>query len=207
MTDGAWADFRQTAFGDPYLVWHDGPDFSALRDQWRAEPDRVERMLLQGMRENDDLASQAIGELHDLAGAAAPRLEAALREQLGRASGTRRVRIAESLRAYTGSDEWDRHVGQSLDEPNFWSERVVAAMALRRATPTRDLIEVLARGVLDEEYLVRYHSANSLSSWGGGAAIEDRDDLFRDLVTGSSPDRWANVASVLAEQARSRLPI
>ena len=207
MTEESWADFRLTAFGEPYMVWHDGPDFSALRDHWRSEPERVERMLFEGLATSDDLAAQAIGELHDLAGDAAPRFEAALRERLPGSFGSRRVRIAESLRAFTGSDEWDRHVGQSLDEPNFWSERITAAMALRRARPTPELIDVLARGTQDEEYLVRYHSANSLAAWGKGTAIEDRDDLFGDLVSDAGPDRWAKVTAVLADEARATLRI
>jgi len=205
MTEPSWEDFRLNAFGEPYMVWHDGPDFSAIRDQWCAEPGLVERMLLEGLATSDDLAAQAIGELHDIAGDAAPRFEAALRERLPLSSGSRRVRIAESLRAFTGSDEWDTHVGESLDEPNFWSERINAAMALRRAKPTLELIDVLVRGAQDEEYLVRYHSANSLAAWGKGTAIEDRDDLFGDLVSEADPDRWAKVAKVLAEEARATL--
>lgn len=205
MSEQSWEDFRLTAFGEPYMVWHDGPEFSAIRGQWRTEPELVERKLLEGLATQDDLAAQAIGELHDIAGDAAPRFEAALRERLPLSNGSRRVRIAESLRAYTASNEWDRHVGESLDEPNFWSERINAAMALRRARPTPELIDVLARGAQDEEYLVRYHSANSLASWGKGTAIEDRDDLFTDLVSDAIPERWAKVAAVLADEARATL--
>ena len=206
MAEHSWEDFRLIAFGDPYMVWHDGPDFSAIREQWRTEPELVERMLLAGRATSDDLAAEAIGELHDIAGDAAPRFEAALRERLPLSFGSRRVRIAESLRAFTGSDEWDRYVGQSLDEPNLWSERINAAMALRRAKPTLELIDVLVRGAQDDEYLVRYHSANSLASWGKGTPIENRDDLFGDLVSDAEPDRWAKVAEVLADEARATLP-
>ena len=78
-------------------------------------------------------------------------------------------------------------------------------MALRRARPTPELIDVLARGTQDEEYLVRYHSANSLAAWGKGTAIEDRDDLFGDLVADGEPKRWATVAQVLSAEARATL--
>ena len=30
-----WADVRSELFGEPYMVWHDGPEFSGLRDAWR----------------------------------------------------------------------------------------------------------------------------------------------------------------------------
>jgi hypothetical protein len=188
------------------MVWHDGPDFSALRDQWRTDPELVERMLLEGLTTLDDLAGQAIGELHDIAGDAGPRFEAALRARLPLSTGTRRVRIAESLRAYTGSDEWDVHVGQSLIEPNFWSERIVAAMALARAKPTLELIAVLEQGAQDPEYLVRYHCANSLIAFAGtGGAISERDDLFGDLTADGAPERWEQAANLLAEEARAAL--
>jgi hypothetical protein len=206
MTETSWEAFRLVAFGEPYMVWHDGPDFAALRDQWRTEPELVERMLLEGLATSDDLAPQAIGELHDIAGDAAARFEAALRERLPGSSGSQRVRIAESLRAYTATDEWDQHVADSLAEPSFWSERIQAAMALRRAKPTPELIAVLEQGVQDEEYLVRYHSANSLLSFSGADdEIEDHDELFGDLVSDAEPERWANVAHRLAEQARAAL--
>ena len=205
MTEETWADYRQTAFGDPYLVWHDGPDFSQIRQHWTTEPERVERMLLKGLDENDELAPQAIGELCDLVGDAAPRFEAALRAAIEGSYGGRRVRIAESLRAFTGSTEWDRYVGDALDQPNMWSEHITAAMALRRATPSVGLIEVLERGVQNEEYLVRYHAANTLSSWAGGAAIEDRDELFGDLVAEEAPKRWKKAAEELGEAARRAL--
>ena len=210
MPDETWADFRQSAFGDPYMVWHDGPDFEALRDAWVADPARVERMLLAGLAENDELAPQAIGELHDLVADAAPRLVDALRQALPGSTGGRRVRIAEALREFTGSDEWDRFVGEALDQPNFWSEHITAAMALSRAKPTRRLIEVLERGVQNEESLVRHHSANTLLSWAAApgvdaAGIDTRDDLFRDLIADDAPERWAKVASVLGDEARAAL--
>jgi hypothetical protein len=206
MAPSAWEDFRLVAFGEPYMVWHDGPDFSALRDQWRTDPGLVERMLLEGLATSDDLAGQAIGELRDIAGDAAPRFEAALRGRLPVSNGSRRVRIAESLRAYTGSDEWDGHIAQSLVEPNFWSERIVAAMALARAKPTPELIAALEQGAQDDEYLVRYHSANSLLAFAGASGgIADRRDLFGELAADGSPGRWAEAASRLAEEARAAL--
>ncbi len=205
MTEETWADFRQTSFGDPYMVWHDGPDFSAIREHWKSEPERVERMLLAGLAENDELAPQAIGELRDLAGDAEPRFETALRAAIEGSYGGRRVRIAEALRAFTGTAEWDRYVGDALDQPNMWGEHITAAMALRRATPTADLIAVLERGVQNPEYLVRYHSANTLSAWAGGAAIEDRDELFGDLVAEEAPQRWRRAADELGAAARDIL--
>jgi hypothetical protein len=210
MTEQTWSDFREASFGDPYMVWHDGPDFQALRDSWRDDPARIEPMLLLGLGHDDELAPQAIGEIADLAGDSAPRLITALREALPGSGGARRVRIAEALRAFTGSDEWDRFVGDALDQPNFWSEHITAAMALRRAKPTPELIAVLERGVQNEESLVRHHSANTLLAWatppeGDAPEIHQRDELFGDLIAEGAPKRWARVAAVLGDEARSAL--
>lgn len=206
MSDEAWDDFREVAFGEPYLVWHDGPSFQDLRDLWVKEPERVERMLLAGLAEGDALAAQSMGELQDVAGGAAQRFEAALRAALAGSHGTHRVRIAESLRAFTGSAEWDRYVAASLAEPNFWTERINAAIALRHTTPTPEIIAVLQAGARDEDYLVRYHSANSLLAFAGsGLEVDRRDDLFDDLVADEA-ERWARVAAVLADEARAALP-
>ncbi len=58
MTDQSWADFREETFGDAYMVWHDGPDFTELVERWEADPELVERMLLAGIADDDPLASQ-----------------------------------------------------------------------------------------------------------------------------------------------------
>jgi hypothetical protein len=55
-----WSDFRRQTFGDPYLVWHDGADFTVLRQRWDTDPQHVESMLRTGLTEADPLAAQAI---------------------------------------------------------------------------------------------------------------------------------------------------
>ena len=58
-----WADVRNELFGEPYMVWHDGPDFSGLREAWKAEPEALLELLFVGMGEGDGLAAQALSEL------------------------------------------------------------------------------------------------------------------------------------------------
>jgi hypothetical protein len=57
--DDEWARWRRDIFGDPYLVWHDGPDFTALLNAGRSDPETVTRMLAAGVHDGDPLAAQS----------------------------------------------------------------------------------------------------------------------------------------------------
>ena len=59
----AWSEARERMFGEPYMVWHDGPDFSGLREEWKRDPEALLELLFEGMAENDALASQSFAEL------------------------------------------------------------------------------------------------------------------------------------------------
>ena len=152
-----WTDYRLAIFGDPYLVWHDGADFTALNAT--AGPDRelAERMLLVGLRAGDDLAAQGIRELRLLS--AVPALEQAAAHT---GEPQLRVRAAEALLALTGQQHWAATIAAVLDSPEFWGVRIRAAIALREFLPTPELTACLVRAVQDDEYLVRYHAATTL---------------------------------------------
>ena len=65
--------------------------------------------------------------------------------------------------------------------------------------PTADLVAAVAEGVRDPEYLVRYHSANTLLRWAGRTEeISDDDELFGLLVDDAGAQGWAEVAERLA---------
>ncbi|MEZ0092195.1 HEAT repeat domain-containing protein [Streptacidiphilus sp. EB129] len=159
--DPDWTAYRLAIFGDPYLVWHEGPDFTALRATTGPDRALAARMLLTGLREGDDLAAQGIRELRLLS--AVPALEQAAR------TGDPRVRIrsAQALLALTGRQEWSATVATVLDAREFWGVRMDAAIALREFLPTPQLTACLARAVQDDEYLVRYHAASTLLAQAG----------------------------------------
>jgi HEAT repeat protein len=196
-----WADFRQVAFGDPYMVWHDGPDFADFGDRVRADRAGTTTLVLAGLAEGDALAAQAIGEagMTELV----PQLTAALEHS----NGTYRVRIAESLLKLTGEQSWASAIADVLlSKINFWSDRLDAAMALGRVIPRPALIEALAQGMQDAEYLVRYHSSNSLLVYGGRSAdVYSDSDLFDLITDGSTPAQHAKAAAQLAAAATAEL--
>jgi hypothetical protein len=182
-------------------VWHDGPDFAAFREHVNADPIGVRKLLLEGLAEGDALAAQAIGEVGmvDLA--------VQLVDVIDHSAGTFRVRLAESLTALSGLQEWSGRIADVLLHGATWGDRLDAAMALARYLPTPALIDALAHGVQDPEYLVRYHSSNSLLVYAGRAADVAADAALFDLITDdANPSHWAKAAAQLTAAATESLP-
>lgn len=89
---------------------------------------------------------------------------------------------------------------------DHWGVRIDAAILLYKFPPSVDLIAALVRGAQDEEYLVRYHSANTLLGWAGRPReISDDAEYFPLLAAEDSPQKWSIVAAGLAGSASARL--
>jgi hypothetical protein len=192
------------------MVWHDGPDFAEFRDHVRADPPRVERLLLAGLGEGDGLAAQSIGDSATSEGpfdeAARTRFVTALEAALPASIGSFRVNVAQALIALTGSQEWSAAIVDVLDAGGFWSNRLDAAMAIGHLASTAALIEALTRGINDPEYLVRYHSTNSMLRFAGRTDdVSEDSDLFNLIVEDSAPAGWKKVAADLSKAASARL--
>ncbi|MEO8261021.1 MAG: hypothetical protein ABI566_00515 [Pseudolysinimonas sp.] len=199
-----WADVRNDLYGSPYMVWHDGPAFSGLRDAWRTEPEALLEQLIVGMGEGDALAAESFAELEPApTGDTLTRVVDMLEQHLPTSPPGAQVQIALTLLRLTADQSWARHIGDVLDAPLHWSTRIDAAIALRRVDPSPDLTAVLVRGVQADDYLVRYHSAGTLRRWAGLGDIEEDDALFTELVKDADPAAWATVATALQGLHRS----
>ncbi len=196
-----WTSWRNGVFGDPYMVWHDGPDFTRLVGLARSTPAEVARMLTAGVEAGDPLAAQSIAALAD-ADLVPDGAEALLRAVAPTATELMLVRVAQALHVLTGEESWATPIATVLTSEAFWGVRIDAAMALAAFTPTPALLDALARGVRDDEYLVRYHSANTLLRYAGDSKeISDHPDLF-DKVTS---DADAAGRAELADQLTSAI--
>lgn len=184
--DDAWTRWRNEVFGDPYLVWHEGPEFTELIRRAGAAPDEVARMLAAGVGAGDPVAAVSIAALAD-EGLAPAGAEALLLAAVPDATGTFLVRVAQALHALTGDESWAAPVASVLASDAFWGVRIDAAIALAGFAPTAELIEALGRGVLDAEYLVRYHCANTLRRYAGRRRDISELRLF-DKITGPHDD-------------------
>jgi len=193
-----WATFRQEAFGEPYLVWHDGPDFTEFQSRFAADPELATRMLAAGLAEGDQLAAQTPREL-TLTDEQRATFVRMLTEALPDANGGVQLEAAASLFALTGEPAWAAPVAAVLASALFWSVRIDAAMRLRPFPPTASLVAVLADAVRDPEYLVRYHSANTLLAWAGRPAdVSEDETLFGLLTPDDEPESWERAAEQLA---------
>jgi hypothetical protein len=194
------------------MVWHEGPEFTRLVRLARSAPAEVAEMLAAGLAESDPVAAQSLAFLAE-EGLAPPNTESLLRGAIPTATETFLVRVAQALHRLTGAESWAAPIASVLGSDAFWGVRMDAAMALAGFMATPALVEALGEGVRDEEYLVRYHSANTLSRYAGRAKdIADQGELF-DLIKGpqegdpTEADRvqWATAATRLTEDARRRL--
>lgn len=199
-----WQEFRQEAFGEPYLVWHDGPDFMAFREHWLADPAGVEALLDQGLAEQDPLAAESIGELEP---SVPPALVARLTAAVATASGDFAVSAATALHRVTGNESWSAPIVAVLLSGEFWGVRLNAAMALADFAPTVELIAAAMQGVQADDYLVRYHSANTLLRWARLPADISAHPDFALITEGTTSADHALAAAGLAGSAAARLSL
>ena len=193
-----WSRWRRDIFGDPYLVWHDGPDFTAMLAAARSDPPAVARMLQAGLAERDSLAALGFASLAE-AGLAPADAADLLRAAAASADGELLIRVAQALWASTGDPAWASAILPVLHADGSEFVRLDAAMALAGFPPAPGLIAEVARAVReDAAYLVRYHAANTLIRYAGGRGdISDRPSLFA-LVSGDDPAGWRAAAEQLA---------
>lgn len=212
VADYSWTAWRREVFGDPYLVWHEGPEFDGLLARARTAPAEVARMLTVGLEAGDDVAAFSFGVLA-AEGMAPPGAEALLRGVLPVAKESFLVRVAQALHAVTDDVAWADVVVTVLESDAFWGVRIDAAFALGRFPPTPELIEALGRAVCDHEFLVRCHAANALRRFAGRTRyIEDVPTLFakiaspsRGKATDADRARWQEAADRLTADAMRKL--
>lgn len=195
----AWSDFRLEVFGEPYYVWHDGPDFTEVARRYAADPAGVTALLGLGLAQGDALAAETCRHL-EVAGTGRAEVVALLRRHAS-ATGALATEVAASLHAL-GEDaaEQAAAITAVLHTGDFWGVRMDAARRLAAFAPTPALVAALARAVQDEDYLVRFHAATTLRAWAGVTESLDRDHELFGLVAGKAdPDGWARAAERLAD--------
>ncbi|XVU29789.1 hypothetical protein ACQPZJ_22700 [Actinoplanes sp. CA-054009] len=202
MSTDEWQRWRREVFGDPYLVHHNGPDFTGLLTAVRADPRTVERMLRAGLSAGDPLAAQSFTALA-AAGRAPADAVSYLRGALHGAAGAMRIRVAEALYTITGDPSWSRPIVGVLSAAPSEFARLDAAIALARFPPDGALVTALAAAVADPEYLVRYHAASTLLRYAGDRRPPESVPSLFDRLTAAAEDQWRSAADELAARVRS----
>ncbi len=206
-----WWAWRRDVFGDPYMVWHEGPDFSQLLELAQADLMRVGGMLTAGIRAGDAVAVESFVALAG-AGLVPDGAEALLKAAVAGGRGTFLVRLAEALYVLSSDESWAEPIVAVLTNRaltvvgmpagEHWGDRIDAAMALTRFTPTEHLVEALAQAVTDQEYLVRHHAANTLLHYAGVAKeVSDISEIFTKVTSETDRTAWRAAADQLAAMA------
>lgn len=198
-----WASVREELFGEPYMVWHDGPDFTLLREAWQREPAALIDQLFAGMGEGDALAAQSLSELEPPpTGEQRDQVIAALEKHVPDSPPNARVQLGLTLYKLTGDAKWTAPIVEVLDSDVHWGSRIDAAIALRQVPATPELRGCLLRNVQADDYLVRYHSATTLRQWAGvKGELSDDDELFDKIATDDAPKAWKQAADELSRLA------
>jgi hypothetical protein len=212
VTAPDWTAWRLDVFGDPYLVWHDGPDFVRLLDLAGTEPADVARMVAVGIDAGDPLAAQSIAALAG-AGMAPAGAEALLRAAATGATEAFLVCVAQALHVLTGNESWAAPIASVLLSDAFWGVRIDAAIALAGFAPTVELVEILGQAVRGSDFLVRCHAANTLRRYAGRSrTIDQVPTLFAKISSPAEGEPtpgdlalWHEAAEKLTSDALRRL--
>jgi HEAT repeat protein len=151
-----WEKFMNEFFErSSYMQWHDGIDPSVLLELSKEELAEAEELLIESVKN---------GGMWPTVGLATIKSKKAipvLKEKLKKSKGVLKIRIANALEKIEGTGEYIPILIEELRKNPSHYDRLEAAMNLGDY-PTKIVIEALYDALLDSDYLVRYHSANSL---------------------------------------------
>ncbi len=170
----------------PYMQWHDGINASVVNALQGEERDEAEQLLIESLMKGDMWPARGLEIMKST------RSLPCLKERLKVATGSEVVYIAEVIEGIEGRGEYIDVIIDRLLYAGFWSVRIDAAIALRKFKVQR-VIDALYQGMLDDDSLVRHHSADSLLAIHGlKPEIADHGETFRLMcvkkeINGKSP--------------------
>ncbi len=174
----AWKDFIFEFFErSPYLQWHDGINTSMLLEMTDEELDVAEVLLIDSVKH---------GGMWPTAGLAVIKSKKSipvLKDNLDRAPSVMRIRIAHALEQIEQTGKYVHILIEELLQKGSPYDQLEAAMNLKYY-PREDVVDALYQGMQHADYLVRYHSAESLLYiYGFPPDIFQQRALFDDITT------------------------
>jgi hypothetical protein len=198
-----WASWRRSVFGDPYMVWPEGPDFRVLISIAQTDLNGVTHMLTCGLEAKDPLAAQSFEALI-AEGLPPERSESILRTAIETADGEFRIRLAEALHTLTADESGSAPIAEELASASHWSERSAAAWALAVFIPTDTLRKALAQAVRDSDSVVRYKAASVLLIYAGvHTEVSGDRELLQKIRSDAGPRDWRAASDKLLAIAQS----
>ena len=177
MPSAEWNYFLENYYGNPYMMWHDGIDETSVLPLKGEEREKAEDMLIHSLEEGSHYGAIGLREMRSTK--AVPILE----EQLDQTTGTLAVEIAVALCMIKNTLEYVPHILAALKMSPFWSDRIRAAISLRRF-PTDEVVNALFESVAkDRDYLVRNHASETILFLHGlEPSISMYKDIFKHLI-------------------------
>ena len=193
-----WRSWKERIFGTDHMIWHDGlrtDGVAGLRGEPRAQ---AIAMLRLGVSLGDSHAGQALAAMGEADEAAA------IREQMPRASGDERVRLALAVHRLRPDPALARELVAVLRSRQPLSTRIDAAIGLRFFGGADDEAALLD-AVGDIDYLVRYHACESLlARWGFDQPEIARQPEIFPLICGDHDAARHAEARALLERLKAR---
>jgi len=165
-------------YGDPYMMWHDGIDEKSVTYLKGEEREKAEDMLIESLAEGNYYAAMGLRELRS------EKAIPALLEHLFSGSGKLTVEISVALCMIKDTFEYVPHIIDVMKKHPFWTQRMSAAIALRRF-PTEDVVEALYERVAkDPDYIVRNHASETILFLHGlEPSISMHKEIFKLMIT------------------------
>lgn len=163
-------------FGDPYMMWHDGIDPTSAKALRGEERDKAEEMLIESMKEGSYWAPMGLREMKSER--AIPFMKNLIKQSQSRLL----IEIAHALNVLENTTEYIPYILDVLKNHPFWSSRMDAALLLRKYS-TPEVVDALFDSILDEDYLVRNHSCESiLHIHNLPSSISEYKDIFSEII-------------------------
>lgn len=201
MPSRQWEYFLENFFGDPYMMWHDGIDPTAVCRLEGAERDQAEDMLIESMKEGSYWAPMGLRELRS------EKAIPVMKEMLAWANGNLLIEIAIALNVIEKTTNYNPYIIRVLRNYPSPYVRLRAAMKLRDFS-TPEVIEVLFDAVNDVDYLVRNHASESLLAIHGlQPIISEHKEIFQLIIVDSEnrSDKITKEAAVAYKKAEEML--
>jgi len=182
MTSESYLAWKERIFGAGYMIWHDGLNTDAVTRLVGQERELALGMLRVGLDAGDMHAAQALAAMRDV------QSRQPVLTQLSSASGSAKVAFALAAHELAPDPALAQPLVEVLQGLGPWSERIGAAIGLRRFAGAADESALLRAVGEDADYLVRYHASESLlHRWNVRPPAISKHTVVFELIRG--PDR------------------
>lgn len=199
-----WDRFMYEFFDrSDYEQWHDGIDLNILLQLTEEEQIEAEKLLIESVEKNGQWPTRGLAALES------KKAIPVLKKKLDSGYGIIKIRCAYALEKIVGTGEYLPVLYDELFNNVSPYDRLEVAMNLREF-PTKEVVDNLFKAMLDEDYLVRAHAADSLLGIHGfNPEISNHDDIFRYIVSKwkgvkSSKDDYITAVELLKEKLKDK---